>query len=116
MVNKINTKINVACGTIKLNENELTIIQTMRQKIGTNLFADGANKGGARENDTKLIDYQLQKTFLEIKRENKGVDMSETINQQIDKMVGTVEKGWSTTTRTGLTELYYQNSSYTNAG
>ncbi|WP_316353287.1 pentapeptide repeat-containing protein [Candidatus Trichorickettsia mobilis] len=114
LVNKLKVQMNDSCGTTKFNEQELANIRTMADKIGTNLFGTGTE--GARKSDTKLIEQNLKDTFYQLKKENKGIDLSDTISQQTGELVGTVDKRLISTARTGLTELYYKNSTYTSAG
>ena len=120
IVNKITTEMNVACGTIKLNENELTKIQTMAQKVGIKLFGENYTNNEGRKSDVALMKQQLKDTFYQIKVDNKGVDISSMVDQHMDKIVGTkLDRGnFYDTPGTGLAGIYSARdvAPYTAAG
>ncbi len=96
------------------NKDELAQIQDLTNAIAENLFKSGAT--GSRAPDTAMILETLIETFKELKKENKNVDISSIIGTNLEKLAGVVDPGYFSTTRTGLTELYYKNSSSTTVG
>lgn len=114
LINAFKVKMNDALGQHKFNDNEAEIIRSMADRIGANLFGVGSTTN--RKADTDLIHQNLKNAFYQIKLENNNADLSGFLQQNLESMVGTVEKGWTSTNRTGLTKLYFENANYTSAG
>ncbi len=120
VANKVKSEMNYVCGSSKFNKQELDNIEAMASKIGTELFDAGYASNPGRVSDVKLIEQQLKDTFYQVKVENKVVDISEMIDQHMDKMVGTkLDRGtFSDTPGTGLAGIYSARDAapYTAAG
>jgi hypothetical protein len=96
------------------SKSELEQIQGMTKEIAQNLFQGGEE--GRRKEDTKLIFESLKDVILEIKKERGGIDVTDVLKEKREELVGKVDVGYFSTSRTGLTEKYYQNTSYTTVG
>jgi len=96
------------------SKSELEQIRGMTKEIAQNLFQGGEE--GRRKEDTKLIVESLQDVILEIKKERGGIDVTDVLKEKREELVGKVDVGYFSTSRTGLTEKYYQNTSYTTVG
>jgi hypothetical protein len=115
LTNMCKVKMNEALGAYKFNEEELAGINKMSSQIAHNLFGTGADSN--RKADSDIILQNLKDVFYQIKKDKNGADLSSILdNESISTMAGSVDKGLFTTSRTGLTELYYNNASYTKAG
>lgn len=99
---------------VGFNKDELAQIQNLTNVVSKNLFGDGAV--GSRAPDAAMIMATLMDTFKELKKENKNIDVTDIIASNAKKLSGEVDAGYFSTTRTGLTELYYKNSSSTTVG
>ncbi|MBY0533710.1 MAG: pentapeptide repeat-containing protein [Rickettsiaceae bacterium] len=99
---------------VGFNKDELAQIQNLTNLIAKNLFGNGAIS--SRAPDTAMIMETLVETFKELKKENKNVDITGIIEANAKKLAGEVDAGYFSTTRTGLTELYYKNSTSTTVG
>ena len=94
-----------------ISKAELEEIHALAQDIGQNLFSGGEK--GKRKEDTALIFESLKDVILEIKKEHGGIEVADILKEKRTELVGGVESGYFSTTRTGLTKEYYQNTSYT---
>jgi len=101
-----------------LNERELVQIEKLTTEIAKNLFGEGYK--GNRVQDTQVIGTVLREEFKIQKKENKNIDISGVLEKNMDKLVGEAitNKGYlyNTVTKTGLTKLYKDNTSYTTTG
>jgi len=111
---KLKVEMHDKLGVYQFNEKELKAIYSMATQIGTNLFGSGVDS--ARKADTNLISQNLKDVFYQIKKDKNGADLSDVLTKSVQEIAGSVDKGYLSTSRTGLTELYYNNSSYTTAG
>ena len=57
-----------------------------------------------------MIETGLKEIFADLKGDNKNVDIENVIKNHYEKLVGKVDAGYLSTSRTGLTELFYKNS------
>jgi hypothetical protein len=58
----------------------------------------------------------LKEVILEIKKEHGGIEVADILKEKRAELVGGVDSGYFSVTRTGLTKEYYQNTSYTTVG
>jgi len=93
---------------------ELEEIREVAHGIGYNLFSGGEK--GKRKEDTALIFESLKEVILEIKKEHRGIEVADILKEKRAELVGGVDSGYFSVTRTGLTKEYYQNTSYTTVG
>ena len=96
------------------SKSELEEIQGITKESAQNLFQGGEE--GWRKEDTKLIFESLKDVILEIKKELGGIDVTDVLKEKREELVGKVDVGYFSTSRTGLTEKYYQNTNYTTVG
>jgi uncharacterized protein YjbI with pentapeptide repeats len=115
LTNRCKVRMNDALGQYKFNAQELEGISKLSNKIAHNLFGVGADSN--RKDDSDLILQSLKEVFYQVKKEKNGADLSNILDKaSVQAMAGSVDKGMFTTTRTGLTELYYNSAHYTKAG
>ncbi len=98
----------------KFSKAELEEIHTLAQDIGHNLFSGGEK--GKRKEDVMLIFESLKEVISEIKKEHGGIEVADILKEKRAELIGKVDAGYFSTTRTGLTKEYYQNTSYTTVG
>lgn len=96
-------------------------IQEISNKIGTSLFgSDALDPSKARFQDTQLIRTTLTTAFSELKLEFPTLDLAHFISENQEQIVGHREwkKGWTGAylEANGLTQIFYQASTYTKAG
>lgn len=58
----------------------------------------------------------MKEVILEIKKEHGGIEVADILKEKRAELVGGVDSGYFSVTRTGLTKEYYQNTSYTTVG
>ncbi len=100
--------------TINLEVKELKQIELLKEKIAKNLFGD--NYRNTRIDSAEIIDESLKDAFNSIKKQHNNLNIANIVAMHAEELIGTVKAGYLATTRTGLTDLYYNNSSYTTAG
>jgi len=98
----------------KFSKAELEEIHALAQGIGQNLFSGGEK--GKRKEDTALIFESLKDVILDMKKEHGGIEVADILQQKRTELIGKVESGYFSVTRTGLTKEYYQNTKYTTVG
>jgi len=98
----------------KFSKAELEEIHALAQGIGQNLFSGGEK--GKRKEDTALIFESLKDVISEMKKEHGGIEVADILKQKRTELIGKVDSGYFSVTRTGLTKEYYQNTKYTTVG
>ncbi len=98
----------------KFSKAELEEIHELAQGIGHNLFSGGEK--GKRKEDTILIFESLKEVISEMKKEYGGIEVADILKEKRAELIGKVDAGYFSVTRTGLTKEYYQNTSYTTVG
>lgn len=111
IVGKMTKQIN---DSYRFSKAELEEIRELATGIGHNLFSGGEK--GKRKEDTALIFESLKEVISEMKKEHGGIEVADILKEKRAELIGKVDSGYFSVTRTGLTKEYYQNTSYTTVG
>jgi hypothetical protein len=101
MVTGFKEWINLAAGDHALSKSEQKFVNELSSNIAQNIFKSNQ--------DLEQISGLLEKTLYEIKAENPNINIE--VNKE--KLIGSIDKGWVSTSGEGLTKLFYDNCTST---
>ena len=107
---KLADKINMMQRSNALTASEKELISDISTTIATDIF--GPSVGETNPDNIEQIAQSLEKTLYELKTENADINLEATILANKDKLIGELNRGLFSTSGTGLTKLFYDNTAY----